>query len=208
MPKLFHAPGSCSNGILLLLEEANQPYEVETVDLAKGAQRAPAYLAQNPKGKVPALLTDDAQIVTEFPAVALWIATQYPKAGLWPDDPMLRIRTLEMLDFIVGSLHMRGFTFLKMPQKFLDTPEGQDALRVHGGAEIEKGLTVMANTLGTQDHMLGDFGLADAAAFYVLRWCQIDGVATPDNLSALFERLSNRPAAQRISGQLAPAIIN
>lgn len=205
MPKLFHAPGSCSNGILFLMEETGVGYETETLDLAKGAQRAPDYLAQNPKGKVPAMRTDDGQVVTEFPAVALWIATAYPQAGLWPADPMLRVRTLEMLDFIVGSVHMRGFTFLKMPQKFLESPEGQEALRAHGQREIAKGLAVMSDTLGARDYMLGAFGPADAAAFYVLRWCDTDGIAMPDNLAALLARLSGRPAAQRIAPQLSRA---
>ncbi|MEM9196886.1 MAG: glutathione S-transferase family protein [Pseudomonadota bacterium] len=205
MPKLFHAPGSCSNGILLLLEETGIAYETETIDLAKGANRAPDYLAQNPKGKVPALRTDDGEVVTEFPAVALCIATTYPQAGLWPDDPMARVRTLEMLDFIVGSIHMRGFTFVKMPQKFIDTAEGQAALRAHGEKEIVKGLTVMSDTLGAEDYMLGTFGLADVAAFYVLRWCAMDGVAMPDNLAALLARLSDRPAAQAVLPQLVRA---
>ncbi|MEL6233359.1 MAG: glutathione S-transferase family protein [Pseudomonadota bacterium] len=206
MPKLFHAPGSCSNGILLLLEETGIDYETETLDLAKGAQRAPAYLAQNPKGKVPALRTDDGAVVTEFPAVALCIATSYPQAGLWPEDTMAQVRTIEMLDFIVGSIHMRGFTFVKMPQKFLDTAEGQEALRSHGKKEIAKGLTVMSETLGAQDYMLGAFGLADAAAFYVLRWCAMDEIAMPDNLAALLARLSDRPAAQAVAPQLVRAI--
>lgn len=205
MPKLFHAPGSCSNGILLLLEETGIGYDVETINLAKGAQRAPDYLAQNPKGKVPALRTDDGQVVTEFPAVAMWIGTAYPQADLWPADPLARVRTLEMLDFIVGSVHMRGFTFVKMPQKFLSDPEGQAALRAHGKSEIAKGLAVMSETLGKQEYMLGAFGLADAAAFYVLRWCDMDAIAMPDNLAALLSRLSDRPAAHRIVPHLSRA---
>lgn len=206
MPKLFHAPGSCSNGILLLLEETGVAYEIESIDLAKGAQRAPDYLAQNPKGKVPALRTEDGQMVSEFPAVAVWIATAFPQAGLWPDDLMQRVRTLEMLDFIVGSVHMRGFTFVKMPQKFLVDPKGQEALRAHGRQEIEKGLRVMADTLGAQDYMLGRFGAADAAAFYVLRWCGMDGIAMPDNLAALHTRLASRPAVQQITPHLTRPI--
>ncbi|MEM8730682.1 MAG: glutathione S-transferase family protein [Pseudomonadota bacterium] len=206
MPKLFHAPGSCSNGILLLLEETGVTYEIESIDLAKGGQRAPAYLAQNPKGKVPALRTEDGQMVTEFPAVAYWIATAYPQAGLWPDDPLGQVRTLEMLDFIVGSVHMRGFTFLKMPQKFLGDPEGQAALRAHGRQEIEKGLAVMADTLGAQEYMLGRFGPADAAAFYVLRWCEMDNIAMPDNLAALHARLADRPAVHHIAPKLTRSV--
>ncbi len=86
MLTLFHAPGSCSDGILLLLEEVGAHYTVETIDLAKGGQKDPGFLAKNPKGKVPSLLIDTGRVLTEFQSIAYWLAHAYPQAGLWPKD--------------------------------------------------------------------------------------------------------------------------
>jgi glutathione S-transferase len=55
----FHAPNSRSSGVLALLEELGADYELRVLNLKKGEQRAPAYLAVNPMGKVPALLHGD-----------------------------------------------------------------------------------------------------------------------------------------------------
>ena len=68
------------------LEEIGAPYEVALVDLSKGGQRAPEYLAQNPKGKVPALLRDDGSVLTEFQTIAVWLGGTFPETGLWPED--------------------------------------------------------------------------------------------------------------------------
>ena len=85
--KLFHAPGACSDGIVLLLDIIGVPYEIHELDVRKGDQRQPDYLAINPKGKVPALLRDDGRLLTEFPAIAFWLARKFPEAELLPTDP-------------------------------------------------------------------------------------------------------------------------
>ena len=51
---LYHAAPSRSSTVLWMLEELGQPFEVVMLDLKKGEQREPAYLAINPMGKVPA----------------------------------------------------------------------------------------------------------------------------------------------------------
>lgn len=186
---LFHSPNSCSEGIALLLRVIGTPHEVRALNLAKGEQKSPDFLALNPKGKVPSLMRPDDSILTEFTAIAFWLARTYPDAGLIGDDAETQARALEILDFIVASLHMRGFTFLKVPQKFLADAEGQAGLRAHGLAEIEKGLAVLSDTLGDQPFLTGRFGIADAAAFYVLRWAEQEKVPTPANLIALLRRL-------------------
>jgi glutathione S-transferase len=85
----FHAPNSRSSGVLALLEEIGAEYELRVLNLKAGEQRAPAYLAVNPMGKVPALLHGDA-LITEQVAVYLYLADLYPDGGLAPrfDDPL------------------------------------------------------------------------------------------------------------------------
>jgi len=80
---LFHSPRTRSTGVLVLLEELGAPYTLEVLDISKDAQLAPAYLAVNPMGKVPALRDGEA-IVTEQVAIFLHLADLFPKAGLAP----------------------------------------------------------------------------------------------------------------------------
>ena len=90
MNKLYYAPGACSIGIHVLLEEIGKPYQAEQVDL-----RAPApqriFTNINAKSKVPTLERDDGSILTEFPAIAFWLARTNPEAGLLPDAALFYV---------------------------------------------------------------------------------------------------------------------
>ena len=86
---LFHSPNTRSAGALILLEELGAPYQLHVLDMKRGEQREPAYLAINPMGKVPAVLHGDA-LVTEQPAVFMYLADLFPESGLAPaiGDPL------------------------------------------------------------------------------------------------------------------------
>ena len=84
--KLYYAPGVCSIGIHVLLEEIGKPYDLELVNLREGAQYQPQFTGVNPKSKVPTLQRDDGSILTEFPVIARWLARQNPQANLIPKD--------------------------------------------------------------------------------------------------------------------------
>ena len=86
---LFHAPNSRSTGALTLMEELGVQYDLHLLNLGKNEQRDPKYLAVNPMGKVPAVLHDGA-LITEQPAVYLYLADLYPEAKLAPriGDPL------------------------------------------------------------------------------------------------------------------------
>jgi glutathione S-transferase len=201
--KFFHSPGSCSDGIALLLAETGAPFEVQRVNLAAGEQRSPEFLAQNPKGKVPALIRPDGALQTEFPAIALWLARSYPQADLMPEGLEAEVRALELTEFIVASIHMRGFTFVSVPFKFVQDPEAQKALVAHGLGVAEAGLAHLAEVLGDKDYLLGAFGIADAAAFYVLNWAKAREVPMADTLHALHARLNARPSAAAVRAMAA-----
>jgi glutathione S-transferase len=83
MITLYHAPMSRSSAVLFMLHELGEPFEVKIVDIRKGEQKAPAYCRLNPMGKVPAL-TDDDVLVTEMPAILVYLADKYAHAGLAP----------------------------------------------------------------------------------------------------------------------------
>jgi glutathione S-transferase len=73
--KLYYMPGACSIGIHVLLEEIGKPYDLQKIDGAKQEQYGPDFVKINPKSKVPTLQRDDGSVLTEFPAIATWLAT-------------------------------------------------------------------------------------------------------------------------------------
>lgn len=80
---LYHAARSRSSGAVALLEALGADYRLQVLDLKAGANLAPAYLAINPMGKVPAIIHNGA-LVTEQVAIYLYLADLYPEAGLAP----------------------------------------------------------------------------------------------------------------------------
>jgi len=80
---LYHAARSRSSGAVALLEALDADYHLQVLDLKAGANLAPAYLAINPMGKVPAIIHNGA-LVTEQVAIYLYLADLYPEAGLAP----------------------------------------------------------------------------------------------------------------------------
>lgn len=196
--QLFHAPRSCSVGIRILLEEIGVPYQISIVDLLAGQQRQPAFLAVNPKGKVPALVRDDGTVLTEFQAIALWLAWSFPEADLLPSEPDAAARVVETLEFIVGTVHMRGFALAFMPGKFVSLPAAQEELRAHGLKVMSEGLRHVSTCFGEAQWLSGSRpGVADAALFYVASWAQAFNVDLPAEIRAFLERMLTRPSVLR-----------
>ncbi|MCV9963229.1 glutathione S-transferase family protein [Pararhizobium sp. BT-229] len=196
--QLFHAPRSCSLGIRILLEEIGVPYQIATINLSSGQQRDAAFLAVNPKGKVPALLRDDGTVLTEFPAIALWLAWRFPEAELLPDNPNAAARVIEAMEFIVGTVHMRGFALALMPGKFVSSPSAQEDLRAHGLSVASDGLRHVSTLLGKTAWLSGSRpGVADAALFYVTHWAATLNVDLPAPLRAFYDQMLERPSVRR-----------
>ena len=80
---LYHSPASRAFTAYWMLEELGVPFNVEIVDIRKGEQKAPAYLKLNPAGKVPTL-TDGKVVVSENPAIAIYLADRYGYGRLAP----------------------------------------------------------------------------------------------------------------------------
>src|SRR5712691_9690313 len=107
--KLFYAPGVCSIGIHVLLEEIGKPYDLEMVNLREGAQYQPQFTGVNPKSKVPTLERDDGSVLTEFPISAGWLARQNPRAKVRPQDLETETRAMEAMEYAGGTMQGQGF---------------------------------------------------------------------------------------------------
>ena len=195
--RLFYSPGACSIGIHVLLEEIGKPYELQRLNLAEGEQRQAACAAVNPKGKVPTLLRDDGSVLTEFPAIAYWLARTNPEAGLPPEEIEAQARAPEAIDYIVATVHMQGFGRMFRPAVFAPSAADQEQVKARGREIFEQGLATMDRALAGRDYVVGTFSIADAALFYIEFWAAGAarlGLTLPPNLAAHYARLAARPA--------------
>lgn len=195
--KLYYAPGACSIGIHVLLEEIGKPYEAEAVNLREGAQYQAAYTAVNPKSKVPTLVRDDGTVLTEYPAIAYWLARANPFSNLLPDNIDLQARALELMDYCVATIHMQGFGRQFRASNFTPNPADEDAVKARGKDIAEKGFALLDAALAGKEYAVGPFSIADSAMFYVEFWSTRVGIALPANCDAHLKRMLARPAVQR-----------
>jgi glutathione S-transferase len=195
--KLYYAPGACSIGIHVLLEEIGKPYEGIAVNLREGAQFKPEFMAINPKSKVPTLARDDGSVLTEYPAIAYWLARTNPFANLLPDDLDKQARALELLDYCVATIHMQGFSRIFRASNYTPNPADEDAVKARGKEIADKGFSVLNDALAGKEYAVGPFSIADSAMFYVEFWSTRVGVTLPANCAAHLERMLARPAVQR-----------
>jgi glutathione S-transferase len=196
--KLMYSPGACSLGIHILLEEIGKPYEKEVVNLREGAQFKPAFTAVNPKSKVPTLVRDNGSVLTEFPAIAFWLARTNPGSKLLPDDPEAQARVLEAMDYVVATLHMQGFSRIFRPSNYAPNAADEETVKARGKEIFEKGIALIDKALAGKEYVAGAFSIADAALFYVEFWAAGRMKMTlPPNCAAHYQRMLKRPAVQR-----------
>src|ERR1700730_15689647 len=116
--KLYYAPGVCSIGIHVLLEEIGKPYDLEAVNLRDGAPCQTAFTHVSAKSKRPALQRDDGSLLTEFPVIATYLAKTNPQAKLIPQDLETEVRAMEAMEYAVGTMHGQGFARIFRPGNF------------------------------------------------------------------------------------------
>jgi glutathione S-transferase len=117
---LYMCPGSCSSVTVNALEEAGLVYELRSVDLRANEQHSPAYLAVNPKGKVPALIYEN-HLLTENPIILHWIDEHRPQAQILPrNDSLTTLQGLIDLVWCSSTLHpiVRQ---IHLPSRFTDS---------------------------------------------------------------------------------------
>jgi glutathione S-transferase len=195
--KLYYSPGACSIGILCLLEQAAAPYELALVPLKDGAQFKPDYVAVNPKSKIPALERDDGSVLTEYGAIAAYIARCHPAAQLIPNTADGEARSWELLEYAVSTMHMQGFARMARPGNFTPNEADLDAVRARGLEIFTKGFTIVEGKLGGHIPTGPEFSVGDSALYFVSRWARARGIELPPNVAAHFAYMGAHPAVQR-----------
>lgn len=177
--RLYLAKGTISIAVAIALEEAGLDYTPELVDFAGAAQTQPTYLAINPKGRVPSLITVQGTL-TETGAILEYVAALAPAAKLIPDTAFEAARMREVMYFIASTLHvnhahkMRGYRWADQESSFADmrakVPQTMRAACAYLEAEVMRGPFVLGDKVT----------LADAYLFVVCTWLAGDGVEVKD----------------------------
>lgn len=197
--KLYFAPGACSFVPHAMLEMAEVAFEPSMVKLHKGEQRAPEYLALNPRGQVPVLVDGD-EVITQIVAILLYLDEKLPLAGILPPAGLERARALQVLTWMNNTVHPT-FTHVFMPQKFTDDEAAQKAIREFGTARYRELLgEIEALAAQAAPWMVGARpGALDAYALTLLRWgghAGIDPVEFPAAWD-LVQRFAELPGVAR-----------
>jgi len=187
----FHAPNSRAGAVRILLEELGAPYDLHVLNLKKNEQRAPSYLAVNPMGKVPAIVHDGA-LVTEQPAIFIYLADLFPEAGLAPalGDP-LRGPYLRWLAFYGSSFEpaINDVAMKREPAPPMMCPYG----------DFDTMLATLTRQLRAGPYLLGErFSAADVLWGTALGWITMFKLVPElPEIMAYIDRVSSRPAARR-----------
>lgn len=194
MLTLYGCPNTRSLRAAWALEEAGAAYDYHQVDLFKGEHRAPAYLAVNPGGKVPALI-DGTTVVTESAAIITYIGERFAQSGLVPADSLGRAQYFEWCFFVISELEQPVWTIAK--HRFalpLDWRVPQ--IEATAQREFARAAKVADVLLAGRQFAVGEsFTGADILLTHTLMWARSAGVphASPA-LETYAERVWARPA--------------
>ena len=202
MLKLFYSPGACSLASHIALEEAGAPYELMRLNFKADDQRKPEYLKVNPKGRVPALVTDRG-ILTESPAILAYIAQAYPAAKLAPTDPFDFARAQAFNSYLCSTVHVSHAHRVR-GNRWVDDPAAIKEMQRKVPETVGAAFALIENGMLEGPWVMGqDYSICDGYLFTMAQWLEGDGVDL-SKLPRVMEhraRVAERPAVKRALAQ-------
>ncbi|WP_428664251.1 glutathione S-transferase family protein [Reyranella sp.] len=198
MLKLYYAPGACSTASHIGLEESGAKFEGQALSFAKNEQKAPEYLKVNPRGRVPALVTDEGAIVENTAILDYVAAVHAPQ--LMPTDPVRRARALSLMAWFSNNVHP-AFTHISRPERFATDPSVFDHLKATGRENFHAALKEIDGLFVGKQWILGDtFSVVDGYALVFYGWGKRIGLPVEElkNYTAWKDRMLARPAVRRV----------
>jgi len=200
MMKLYYGVGSCSLASHIALEEADADYEAIRVDFRANQQQSPEYLALNPKGRVPTLVTDRG-VLSETPAILAYIAQTHRAAELAPiDDPFAFGEVQAFNSYLCSTVHV-GHAHGLRGGRWADDPEAHKAMKAKVTQNMTDYFTVIESRMFRGPWVMGEkYSIADPYLFTVANWLERDGVDIKKfpGVAGHFERMKARPAVAKI----------
>jgi glutathione S-transferase len=176
MFKLFWAPRSCALASHITLEEAGANYSTQRVNFAIDEQRSPEYLTINPKGRVPALVTDQGVLV-ETPAILAFIAQSFPEAALAPIDDAFAFAQIQAFNsYLCSTLHVAHAHRLR-PNRWADDPAAMEEMRRKVPDSVGACFEHIEKDLLKGPWVMGEkYTICDPYLFTVSQWIEPDGI--------------------------------
>ncbi|HET7394757.1 MAG TPA: glutathione S-transferase N-terminal domain-containing protein [Candidatus Binatia bacterium] len=191
--------------VSIMLEEVELSYEVHPINIAKGDQLKPEYLAINPNNKIPTIIDSDGPggkplKLFESGAILMYLAEKTGK--FLPQEPVERYEVIQWLMFQmggVGPMFGQANYFYRLEEKvpFAIERYYKEAIRLY---------KVLEQTLGQRDYLAGDYSIADIATYPWVGRHDGHNVKLEEfpNVKRWFDALSQRPAVKR--GMAIPKI--
>jgi glutathione S-transferase len=199
---LYYAPGTCALASHLALEYSGAPYQATRLDFKQQQQRAPEYLRINPKGRVPALVTERG-VLTETPAILQFVAQSFPQSGLAPlDDIFLLGKVNEFNSYLASTVHVnhahrgRGYRWVDAE----DTAAIQ-AMQKKVPQTMTESFTLIEEQMFQGPWVLGDrFSTCDLYLYTIARWLEGDGVDVErfPKVAGHLRRLDAQPPVRKV----------
>lgn len=196
MLKLYYSPGACALASHIALEEAGAAYDLVRIDLKRGEQKTPEYLAVNPAGVTPALVTDEG-VLTENLVIMGYVAQTHPEADLADlESPFEFGRMQSFNGFLASSLHpaIGAVLFARPPL------EGETRQ-----AALDKALAkydLVEHHLLKAPWVMGErHTVADGYLSVFTRWLRLDGLLDKERfpkLNAHLNLVQSRPQVQKV----------
>ena len=194
---LYFAPLACSMASRIAIYEANAAANFIFVDIHSHPEKrlladGSDYRVINPMGQVPAIRTDDGDVIVENPVVLQYVADLHPQAHLAPSSGVERYRLLQWLNFISTELHKATY----IPLLYRSSSDGAKAF---ARERLPLRMRHLGDHLRGRSFLLEGFTVADAYLVTVLNWSPYAGVALSEwpEVNAYFQRLIQRPSVAR-----------
>ena len=194
--------------IHIMLEEVGLPYTVHYVDIGKGDQFKPEFLAISPNNKIPAIVDRDgpggkSYAMMESGAILMYLAEKTGK--LWPKETRARYDVMQWLMFQMAHVgpmlgqahHFRMYAPEQIP--YAVDRYTKEANRLYG---------VMDQRLRDHAYLAGEYSIADIACWPWMRRPERQGVNRDDypHVSRWFDAIAARPAVERGLAVLADKV--
>ena len=195
--QLYYGPHSIAFASLIVLEEVAADYTPVRLNLAAGMQRDPGYLALNPKGRVPLLVTDQGAL-TETPAILTYLAQTHPEARLMPADPFQAGRVQELMSYLCSTVHVSHAHRLR-GYRWSDDPQIIEGLKHKVTQNMTEHFAYLESRFAGPWAMGAEYTVADAYLYVLCNWSGSDGVdlAQFPQLAGHQVAMEARPAVQR-----------
>ncbi|WP_395945179.1 glutathione S-transferase family protein [Brevundimonas sp.] len=197
MLTLYTAPGTCSRASHIALEESGLDFEVALVDFAQGQQRTPEFLALNPKGRVPALVTPRG-VLTESPAILAHVAALAPDKDLAPTDPFDFARMQAFNLYLASTVHV-AHAHRPRAGRWSDDPAAILTMQAKVPENMHAAFALIEAGLEGPWVMGEAYSVADPYLFTFAGWLESDGVDIADfpRVADHYARMQDRPAVRR-----------